>query len=45
MIEGAPCSLDVALDKAVLTYNIKGTSQPVEIEEIQPLIKEDVNSL
>ena len=42
MIEGAPCSLDVALDKAVLTYNIKGTSQPVEIEEIQPLIKEEL---
>ena len=45
MIEGAACSLDVALDKAVLTYNINGTNQPVEIEEIQPLIKEDVNSL
>ena len=42
MIEGAPCSLDVALDKAVLTYNIKGTSQPIEIEEIQPLIKEEL---
>ena len=40
LIEGAPCSLDVTTEKAVLTYNIKGTCQPYDIEkEKQQLIK------
>ena len=41
LIEGAPCSLEVSLDKAVLTYHIKGTCQPFDIEtEKQQLIEE-----
>jgi muramoyltetrapeptide carboxypeptidase len=39
MIEGAPCSLDITLDKAVLTYKIKGDCQPIKIEEKQQLIR------
>ena len=40
LIEGAPCSLDVTTEKSVLTYNIKGTRQPYDIEkEKQQLIK------
>lgn len=40
LIEGAPCSLDVTIERAVLTYNIKGTCQPYDIEkEMQQLIK------
>ena len=31
LIEGAPCSLDVSLDKVVLTYNIKGNMEPYEV--------------
>ena len=42
LIEGAPCSLEVSLDKAVLTYHIKGTCQPFDIEkEKQQIIKEE----
>ena len=42
LIEGAPCSLEVSLDKAVLTYHIKGTCQPYDIEkEKQQMIKEE----
>jgi muramoyltetrapeptide carboxypeptidase len=41
LIEGVPCSLDVTTDRAILTYNIKGTCQPFDIEiEKQQLIKE-----
>ena len=41
LIEGAPCSLEVSLDKAVLTYHITGTYQPFDIEnEKQQMIKE-----
>jgi len=41
LIEGAPCSLEVSLDKAVLTYHIKGTCLPFDIEnEKQQMIKE-----
>ena len=41
LIEGAPCSLEVSLDKAVLTYHIKGTCQPFDIEkEKLQIIKE-----
>lgn len=40
LIEGAPCSLDVTADKAVLTFNIEGSSQPCHIENDNPqLIK------
>ena len=31
LIEGAPCSLDVAGDHATLTYNIKGDMEPCEV--------------
>lgn len=41
LIKGAPCSLEVSLDKAVLTYHIKGTCLPFDIEnEKQQMIKE-----
>lgn len=41
LIEGAPCSLDVTAEKVVLTFNIKGTVEPYDVEEIQPqLVKE-----
>ena len=36
LIEGAPCSLDVTIDKAVLTFNIKGSQQPHQIENDNP---------
>ena len=39
LIEGAPCSLDVTPEKAVLTFNIEGTAQPCDIEEQQQLMK------
>lgn len=40
LIEGAPCSLDVTTDKAVLTFNIKGSAQPYIINSDNPqLIK------
>ena len=43
LIEGAPCSLDVTADKAVLTYNMKGSQEPFEIvRPEQQLIKEIV---
>lgn len=31
LIEGAPCSLDVSIDKVVLTYNIKGNMEPYDV--------------
>lgn len=31
LIEGAPCSLDVSIDKVVLTYNIKGNMESYEV--------------
>jgi muramoyltetrapeptide carboxypeptidase len=41
LIEGASCSLDVTADKALLTYNIKGSMAPYEVNETSPrLIKE-----
>ena len=41
LIEGAPCSLDVTLDKAVLNYNIKGNVEPYDVRLAKPtLIKE-----
>ena len=39
LIEGAPCSLDVTPEKAVLTFNIEGTAQPCDIEEHPQLMK------
>ena len=32
LIEGAPCSLDVTTEQAVLTFNIQGSCQPYDIE-------------
>ena len=41
LIEGAPCSLDVTTDSAVLTFNIKGSVEPYEVNIAnQQLIKE-----
>ena len=41
MIEGAQCTLDVAADlSATLTFNIKGTVEPCDIDIVNPLIKE-----
>ena len=31
LIEGAPCSLNVVTDKAVLTFNMKGPMEPYEV--------------
>lgn len=31
LIEGAPCTLDVTTDKAVLTFNMKGSVEPYEV--------------
>jgi muramoyltetrapeptide carboxypeptidase len=41
LIEGAPCSLDVTTESAVLTYKMKGNIEPLEVEMTSPkLIKE-----
>ena len=41
LIEGAPCSLDVTTDKAVLSFNMKGSVEPHEVGIAnQQLIKE-----
>ena len=41
LIEGAPCSLDVTTDKAVLAFNMKGSVEPYEIDKSNPqLIRE-----
>ncbi|MBP5799329.1 MAG: LD-carboxypeptidase [Prevotella sp.] len=41
LIEGAPCSLDVTTDSAVLTFNIKGSVEPYEVDMAnQQLIRE-----
>lgn len=34
--EGAPCALDVTMDKAVLTFNIAGQQVPCSISSEQP---------
>ena len=40
LIEGAPCSLDVTPEKAVLTFDINGSAQTYDIEKDSPkLIK------
>lgn len=36
LIEGAPCTLDVTMDKAVLTYNMEGTMEPCEVDVANP---------
>jgi muramoyltetrapeptide carboxypeptidase len=36
LIEGAPCTLDVTTEKAVLTFNIKGTTEHFDTEEYHP---------
>lgn len=42
LIEGATCTLDVATDKAVLTFKMKGTVEPYEVNFAnQQLIKEE----
>ena len=38
LIEGAPCTLDVALDKAVLTYNMEGATAPCEVDTANPTL-------
>ena len=39
IIEGAPCSLDVTLDKAVLTFNVEGSGQPYDIEDHPTIVE------
>jgi muramoyltetrapeptide carboxypeptidase len=36
LMEGAPCSLDVTLDKAILTFNVEGSVEPYDIGREQP---------
>ena len=36
LIEGAPCSLDVTLDKAILTFNIEGSVETYDTGKEQP---------
>ena len=36
LMEGAPCSLDVTLDKAVLTFNVEGSVESYNIGREQP---------
>ena len=38
LIEGAPCSLDVTTDSATLTFNMKGSVEPYEIDRTNPLL-------
>ena len=41
LIEGAPCSLDVTTENAMLGFNIKGSVQPYNVDIANPkLIKE-----
>ena len=41
LIEGTPCSLDVASDKAVLTFNMKGSVESYSVDKSNPqLMKE-----
>ena len=45
LIEGAPCSLDVTTDKAVLTFNIEGREQHYNIKNDNPyLMRQSSNS-
>jgi muramoyltetrapeptide carboxypeptidase len=36
LIEGVPCSLDVSTDRAMLTFNMKGTVEPHEVDTSCP---------
>jgi muramoyltetrapeptide carboxypeptidase len=38
LIEGAPCSLDVMTDNAVLTYNIRGTVEHYDVHLANPTL-------
>ena len=41
LIEGAPCSLDVTTDKAMLTFHMKGSTELYEVSTSESkLIKE-----
>ncbi len=39
LVEGCPCSLDVANDHSLLTFNIEGQQQPCPIQEKECLFK------
>ena len=41
LIEGAPCSLDVSMEDAVLTFNIDGTQQTYHIDKERPQLMKD----
>lgn len=41
LIEGAPCSLDVSMEDAVLTFNIDGTQQTYHIDKEKPQLMKD----
>ena len=44
LIEGAPCTLDVTTEKAVLTFNIKGTTEHFDTEEYHPQLMREKDS-
>lgn len=41
LIEGAPCSLDVSMEDAILTFNIDGTQQTYHIDKEKPQLMKD----
>lgn len=41
LIEGAPCSLDVSMEDAILTFNIDGTQQTYHIDKERPQLMKD----
>jgi muramoyltetrapeptide carboxypeptidase len=42
LIEGAPCSLNVTLDEAVLSFNVNGSSMAYQIDKEQPNLTKDL---
>ena len=36
LIEGAPCSLDVSSDRAVLTFDMRGDLEPYQVDTVHP---------
>ena len=41
LIEGAPCSLDISMEDAILTFNIDGTQQTYHIDKERPQLMKD----
>ena len=38
LIEGAPCSLDVTTDRAVLTFEMRGDLEPYRLDPEKPML-------